>query len=72
VGDQAVLERMLARLQGYTWAVEVNEGEPGQAAGPDRAHEASRSAIPDTGAGPDGGVFCPIEWDDSWLDAATD
>jgi hypothetical protein len=50
---------MLERLQGYTWAAEVNEGGPG------------RAAARGTDAGAAGGVtFAPIEIDDSWLDAA--
>jgi hypothetical protein len=45
---------MLDRFQGYTWAAEVGEGEPDRAAAP----------------GTEAGAVCPIEIDDSWLDAA--
>jgi hypothetical protein len=57
--DEEVLWRMLDRLQDYTWGAEVDEGEPG------------RAVALGTEAGAGGGVrFCPIEIDDSWLDAA--
>ena len=36
LGDQGVVERMLAGLQGYTWAVEVDEDASAWAAGPGR------------------------------------
>jgi hypothetical protein len=60
--DQEVLQRMLARLQGYTWAAEINEDEPGRAADP-----GSRPATPRGAAG--GIQLSPLEIDDSWLDA---
>jgi hypothetical protein len=57
--DEGVLRRMLDRLQGYTWAAEVDEGGPC----PDAARGTEAAAA--------GGVtFGPIEIDDSWLDAA--
>jgi hypothetical protein len=70
-GDERVVRRMLERLQGYTWADEVTEGEPGQAAGPGPRPETPRAAVPGAEAGAGGGIrFRPIEVDDSWLDAA--
>lgn len=63
LGDREVVERMLAGLQGYTWAVEVDEGDSGLASAPGPRQEGTRGA--DGGCG-----FCPIETDDSWLDAA--
>jgi hypothetical protein len=69
--DEEVLRRMLDRLQGYTWATEVNEGGPGRAAGPADRPETPRAAASDPEAGAAGGVtLAPIEIDDSWLDAA--
>jgi hypothetical protein len=56
--DEGVLRRMLERLQGYTWAAEVNEEGPG------------RAAARGTDARAGGVTFAPIEIDDSWLDAA--
>lgn len=70
LGDGRIVRRMLGRLQGYTWAAEVDEGEPGRTAGPGPRPETARAAVPGTEAGACGGVrFCPIEIDDSWLDA---